>query len=178
MQQIIHTVCKSWCFLRAFFFFALICFCFYFVRICPWFWGLSHTSSLQPVTSFFLNICVFIRQEEASVISPQIPLSFVTSLTFSATLFLQIPLCLLDESKIVNDEIPQRIFCSVADMVLMGEFHSAFVSADVPETLKLPLLSGSWSQSPRFLSFGYPAPWEVQTMAFHCCWMQTDIVCW
>lgn len=67
------------------------------------------------------------------------------------------------------------VFCSPADMLLMGEFHSAFVGVDVPETLKLPLLSGSWS--PCFLQCGHPTAREVQTMAFHCCWMQIDIVC-
>lgn len=59
-----------------------------------------------------------------------------------------------------------------------GKFHSAFVGVDVPETLKLPLPSGSWSQSHCFLQCGHPTGGEVQTMAFHCCWMQIDIVCW
>lgn len=67
---------------------------------------------------------------------------------------------------------------SAADMLSMGEFQYAFVGVDVPETLELPLLSGSWSHSPCFLHCGHPTAWEVQTMAFHCCWMQIDIVCW
>lgn len=69
------------------------------------------------------------------------------------------------------------VFCSATDILWMGG-SSAFVGVDVPETLKLPLPSGSWSQSHCFLQCGHPTGGEVQTMAFHCRWMQIDIVCW
>lgn len=41
----------------------------------------------------------------------------------------------------------------------------------------LPLQSGSWSQSHCFLQCGHPTEGEVQTMAFHWCWMQIGIIC-
>lgn len=69
------------------------------------------------------------------------------------------------------------VFCSVADIVCKrGDVP--FFGVDVPKTPMFPIQSGSWSQSHCFLQCGHPTEGEVQTMAFHWCWMQIHIVCW
>lgn len=50
-------------------------------------------------------------------------------------------------SKVSGKCLLKMVFCSVADVLLMRKFPSAFVGLDVPENLWLPLLSGSWSPS-------------------------------